>query len=100
MVNVIPVDLENVSARNNAGRGTGWFYKIDGNDAYPILFVIDGAIGNDAVEIKVATGIDMWDYAVEVVGVDEISDIAVLKIHEKDNEEWETLKFEDMMKLV
>ena len=97
MVNVIPVDLENVSARNNAGRGTGWFYKIDGNDAYLITnhHVIDGAIGNDAVEIKVATGIDMWDYAVEVVGVDEISDIAVLKIQKKDNEEWETLKFED-----
>ena len=97
MVNVIPVDLENATARTMAGRGTGWFYKIDGNDAYLITnhHVIDGAIGNDAVQIKVATGIDMWDYDVEVVGVDEISDIAVLKIQKKDNEEWETLKFED-----
>ena len=87
MVNVIPVDLESATARTMAGRGTGWFYKIDGNDAYLITnhHVIDGAIGNDAVEIKVANGIEMWYYDVEVVGVDEISDIAVLKIQKKDN---------------
>ena len=32
MVNVNPVDLESATPRTMAGRGTGWFYKIDGND--------------------------------------------------------------------
>ena len=97
MVNVLPKDMSSASARTMAGRGTGWFYKIEGDDAYVITnhHVIDSAIGSDEVEIKVATGIDMWDYDVEVVGVDEVSDIAVLKIKKKDNEEWETLEIAD-----
>ena len=98
MVNVLPKDMSNPSARTMAGRGTGWFYKIEGNDAYVITnhHVIDSAIQSpDTVELKVATGIDMWDYDVEVIGVDEISDIAVLKIQKKDNEEWETLEIEN-----
>ena len=98
MVNVLPKDIENMSARGMAGRGTGWFYKIDGNDAYLVTnhHVIDAAIKNpDSVELKVATGIDMWDYDAEIIGVDEIADIAVLKIKKKDNEEWETLSIAD-----
>ena len=98
MVNVLPKDLNNPSARGMAGRGTGWFYKIDGNDAYVITnhHVIDSAIKDpDSVRLMVATGIDMWDYDAEIIGVDEIADIAVLKIQKKDNEEWETLEIED-----
>ena len=98
MVNVIPKDFENAQARNQSGRGTGWFYKIDGDDAYIVTnhHVIDSAITNaETVELKVATGMDMWDYDAEIVGVDEIADIAVIKITKKDNEEWETLEFEE-----
>ena len=98
MVNVLPKDYNNPSARGMAGRGTGWFYKIDGNDAYVITnhHVIDAAIKNpDSVELKVATGIDMWDYDAEIIGVDEIADIAVVKIQKKDNEDWEILEIED-----
>ena len=97
MVNVIPKDFENAAARNQSGRGTGWFYKIDGNDAYIVTnhHVIDSAITNaSTVDLKVATGMDMWDYDAEIIGVDQIADIAVIKIVKKDNEEWETLEFE------
>ena len=98
MVNVIPKDFENAQARNQSGRGTGWFYKIDGDDAYIVTnhHVIDSAITNaETVELKIATGMDMWDYDAEIIGVDEIADIAVIKITKKDNEEWETLEFEE-----
>lgn len=98
MVNVLPKDYNDPSARGMAGRGTGWFYKVDGDDAYIVTnhHVIDSAIKNaDTVELKVATAMDMWDYDAEIVGVDEIADIAVIKISKKDNEEWETLEIED-----
>lgn len=98
MVNVLPKDFENQQARGMAGRGTGWFYKIEGDDAYVVTnhHVIDAAIKNpDTVDLKVATGIDMWDYDAEIIGVDEIADIAVIKITKKDNEEWETFEIED-----
>ena len=97
MVNVIPKDINNAQARGMSGRGTGWFYKIDGDDAYIVTnhHVIDTAIDATSVELKVLTGMDMWDYDAEVIGVDEIADIAVIKITKKDNEEWETLEFEE-----
>ena len=97
MVNIVPVDMENTSARSMAGRGTGWFYHIEKDEAYIVTnyHVVQSAINSDQLEIKVATGIDMWDYEAELVGVDEIADIAIIKIIKKDNEEWETLKFEE-----
>ena len=98
MVNVLPKDFENPQARGMAGRGTGWFYRIEGNDAYIVTnhHVIDAVIANpDSTVLKVATGIDMWDYDAEIVGVDEIADIAVIKIQKKDNEDWEILEIED-----
>ena len=72
-------------------------HKIDGDDAYIVTIhhVIDSAITNaETVELKIMPGMDMWDYDAET-GVDEIADIAVIKITKKDNEEWETLEFEE-----
>lgn len=96
MVNTIPVDIENIGARSMAGRGTGWFYHIEKDEAYIVTnhHVVKSAINSDQLKIQVATGIDMWDYDAELVGIDEIADIAIIKIIKKDNEKWETLAFE------
>lgn len=93
MVNVIPKNLEDMTARTMSGRGTGWFYQVEDQYAYIVTnhHVIDGAIQNDALKISVGTAQDMWDYDAEIVGVDEVADIAVIKIYKKDNEEWESL---------
>ena len=37
----------------------------------------------------------MWDYEAEIIGYDEVIDIAVIRINKRDNENWEALDFAD-----
>lgn len=77
------------------GIGTGWFVDVTGDVATIITnyHVISSANGIDA-NISVTTPMEMWTYDVEVVGWDEIADIAVLRIKKKDKEEWKAFDVE------
>ena len=79
------------------GTGTGFFIKVNDTDAYIVTnnHVIGQAYVSPALwNVTVNTATDMWSYEAEIVGVDEVSDIAVLKILKKDNEEWEAMEWE------
>lgn len=80
------------------GIGTGFFVKVDEDHAW--IVTNNHVIGQantqpDLWNITVNTGMDMWTYEAEIVGVDEIADIALLKIAKQDNEGWEILEWED-----
>ena len=80
------------------GIGTGFFIKVDEDHAW--IVTNNHVIGQantqpDLWNITVNTGMDMWTYEAEIVGVDEIADIALLKIAKQDNEGWEILEWED-----
>jgi len=79
------------------GRGTGFFVKVTDTEGYIVTnhHVIDSAIDNESVKIKINTAEEYWSYDAEIVGWDQVADIGVLKITKKDNEEWKPLKFAD-----
>jgi len=80
------------------GIGTGFFVKVDEDHAWIVTnnHVIGQANTQPGLwNITVNTGMDMWTYEAEIVGVDEIADIALLKIAKQDNEGWEILEWED-----
>lgn len=79
------------------GRGTGWFVKVTDTEGYIITnyHVISKAVENKEINIEVNTAEDYWSYDAEIVGYDQVSDIAIIKINKMDNEEWKALKFAD-----
>ena len=86
----------------SGGLGTGFFVKIDDNSGWIVTnhHVITEAVTNPSLwKVSVNTAMDMWEYDAEIIGVDEIADIAVLKITKQDNEEWEALAWEDPDKI-
>jgi len=78
------------------GIGTGWFARVDETHGWIITnyHVISDAKDRPDL-ISVTTALDMWDYDAEIIGYDEIADIAVLKIAKKDDEKWTALEIED-----
>jgi len=81
--------------RTKAGRGTGFI--IDVTDEYALVatnhHVIDAAITDSTFKINISTAMDMWQYEAEIIGYDQITDVAVVKIYKQDNEDWTALKF-------
>ena len=94
---LINIKNEDSLVNNFGGRGTGWFIKVTDTDAYIITnhHVISNAIDKEGVIIEVNTAEDYWSYNAEIVGFDEVSDIAVLKISKLEDENWEALEFAD-----
>lgn len=98
VVNAMPRDVENPASSKLGSRGTGWFYSV--SDTHGIIVtnhhVVESTITNsDLVKLTVNTGMDMWDYDAELIGIDEVADIAVLRVTKKDNEDWEALTIAD-----
>lgn len=84
-------------ARAMGGQGTGFFTEITDNHALIVTnyHVIQMFVESPMMQINVSTISEPWEYRAEVVGYDKVADIAVIKIHKKDNEEWTALEFED-----
>ena len=80
-----------------SGRGTGWFVDVTDTEGYIITnyHVISRAVENKNIKLEINTAEDYWTYDAEIVGFDQVSDIAVIKILKIDNEQWEPLKFAD-----
>lgn len=96
LINVIPSNPEDVASRKLAGRGTGFF--VDVTDEYGTFItnhhVIESFLKSDGkMKVTVNTAMDMWDYDAEILGFDQVADIAVLKIYKKDDEEWKAFEF-------
>lgn len=84
-------------ARAMGGQGTGFFTEITDEHALIVTnyHVIQMFVESPMMQINVSTISEPWEYRAEVVGYDKVADIAVIKIHKKDNEEWTALEFED-----
>ena len=81
-----------------SGRGTGFIIEVDDTSALIVTnhHVVDQAINKpNEFKITIQTAGSMWKYDAEIIGHDVVSDIAVLRIHKKDNEEWEAVEFAD-----
>ena len=86
---------ENAPVDSASGRGTGWFVDVTDTEGYIITnyHVISKAVENKNIKLEVNTAEDYWSYDAEVVGFDQVSDIAVIKIVKIDDEQWKPLKF-------
>jgi serine protease Do len=91
MIGVASEDL--VLNRSKAGRGTGFIIEV--SDDYALVatnhHVVDAAINDSSFKVNISTAMDMWQYEAEIIGYDEITDVAVLKIYKQDNEDWTAL---------
>tara|TARA_B110001454_G_scaffold213192_1_gene230987 strand:+ start:458 stop:1759 length:1302 start_codon:yes stop_codon:yes gene_type:complete len=88
----------NPEMQTMAGRGTGFIIETDETSAIIVTnyHVVDAIIDNPATfKVEIGTAGSMWKYDAEIIGYDQVSDIAVLKILKKDNEEWEAVEFAD-----
>jgi putative serine protease PepD len=81
------------------GHGTGFFIKVTDTHAWVLTnhHVIESYIklGSDLLKIQVKAAGRPWTYDAELVGIDKLTDLAVLKIAKKDNEDWVSLKWGD-----
>ena len=96
---IVLINLRNDDAPvdSASGRGTGWFVDVTDTEGYIITnyHVISRAVENKNIKLEINTAEDYWTYDAEIVGFDQVSDIAVIKILKIDNEQWEPLKFAD-----
>ena len=96
---IVLINLRNDNAPvdSASGRGTGWFIDVTDTEGYIITnyHVISRAVENKNIKLEINTAEDYWTYDAEIVGFDQVSDIAVIKILKIDNEQWEPLKFAD-----
>lgn len=91
-----PEQFQMAQSLGLAGHGTGFTYKVDGDDIYIVTneHVISKALSRpDIMEITVYMINRPWKYVAEVVGVDKITDIAVLKIKKQDEEEFKAFEW-------
>ena len=96
---IVLINLRNDDAPvdSASGRGTGWFVDVTDKEGYIITnyHVISRAVENKNIKLEINTAEEYWTYDAEIVGFDQVSDIAVIKILKIDNEQWEPLKFAD-----
>lgn len=79
-----------------SGRGTGFIIDVDDKSATIVTnhHVIDAHLEQpDVFKLNVQTAMQMWSYDAEVIGHDIVTDIAVIKIYKKENEEWEAIEW-------
>lgn len=96
VVSIKLIPTEDSFVQNLGGQGTGFFIKVDEEFGYIAtnFHVIERAIMlSKNIKMQVNTGVDWWDYEADVLGMDPVADVAIIRIRKKDNEEWEALEF-------
>ena len=91
VVNIKLIPTEDSFVQNMGGQGTGFFIKVDDEFGYIATnyHVIERAIMLEKnIKLQVNTAPDWWDYDADIIGMDPIADVAVIRIRKKDNEEW------------
>lgn len=96
-------DLELVNRLGLAGHGTAFVYKIDGDDIYLITnehVVAKAASRPDIAKLTAYMVNRPWEYEAEIIGVDKITDIAIVKIKAIDKENFQEFEWnmEKMLK--
>ena len=79
-----------------SGRGTGFIIDVDETSATIVTnhHVVDAYIDRPEVfKVNVQTAMDMWSYEATIVGYDQVTDIAVIKINKREDEEWEAIQW-------
>lgn len=105
MVNTFMVSTESRNPEDQlaqklglVGHGTGFIYTIeDDGDAVVITnyHVVEKHVKRpDITHLKLYMINRPWPYDAEVIGVDEVTDIALLRISPHDNETWESFEWE------
>lgn len=96
VVSIKLLPTEDSFVQNLGGQGTGFFIKVDDEFGYIAtnFHVIERSVMlSKNIKMQVNTAVDWWDYDAEVIGMDPIADVAIIRIRKKDNEEWEPLEF-------
>lgn len=99
LVSTRPIQGVNPMLSGQAGAlGTGFF--IEESDTHALVMTNYHVVGDyiknpDNIELKVQTVAERWSYPAEMVGYDEVSDIAILKITKLEDEDWPALPFAD-----
>lgn len=79
-----------------SGRGTGFIIDVDDKSATIVTnhHVIDAYLKQPSVfKVNVQTAMQMWSYEAEVIGHDIVTDVAVIKIYKKEDEDWEAIEW-------
>ena len=87
---------DNPELNGMSGRGTGFIIDVDETSATIVTnyHVVDSYIDRPEVfKLNVQTAMDMWSYEATVVGYDQVTDIAVIKINKREDEEWEAIEW-------
>jgi serine protease Do len=87
---------DNPELNGMSGRGTGFIIDVDETSATIVTnyHVVDSYIDRPEVfKVNVQTAMDMWSYEATVVGYDQVTDIAVIKINKREDEEWEAIEW-------
>ena len=87
---------DNPELNGMSGRGTGFIIDVDDTSATIVTnhHVVDSYIKQPSIfKVTVQTAMQMWSYEAEVIGHDIITDIAVIKIYKKEDEEWEAIEW-------
>mgnify|MGYP000462760737 FL=1 len=87
---------DNPELNGMSGRGTGFIIDVDETSATIVTnyHVVDAYIDRPEVfKLNVQTAMDMWSYEATVVGYDQVTDIAVIKINKREDEEWEAIEW-------
>jgi hypothetical protein len=87
---------DNPELNGMSGRGTGFIIDVDETSATIVTnhHVVDAYIDRPEVfRLNVQTAMNMWSYEATVVGYDQVTDIAVIKINKKEDEDWEAIEW-------
>ena len=81
---------------NLGGTGTGFFAKVTDTHAYIVTnyHVVERYVALPInLKLEITTATEWWPYEGEIIGMDPVADIAVVRIEKKDNEDWKALEF-------
>lgn len=79
-----------------AGRGTGFIIDVDDKSATIVTnhHVVEAYLKQpESFTVNVQTAMQMWNYEADIIGHDIVTDIAVIKIYKKENEDWEAIEW-------